>query len=61
MTSLPVDVPSVAARLARLEERLAALEAAVGMIVGSHVDPKPTEDELSRLEWAVKHGRQRPW
>lgn len=46
----------LAAVLARIDDRLAALEAARG-----GTDTKPSEDDVARLAWAVKHGRQRPW
>lgn len=59
MPDLPeTSTPAVLARLARIEERLDALEAALGQV---KEEPRPSEDEVHRLAWAVKHGRQRPW
>jgi hypothetical protein len=48
-----------------IEARLDALEAAVGKEtvradeLAKHEAAR--EDELSKLAWAAKHGRQRPW
>lgn len=56
---IPVDAgrppqADLAAVLARIDERLDALEAAVGQ-----EDSK--QAELAKVEWAIKHGRKRPW
>lgn len=46
------DLPAV---LARIDERLAALEAAVG------TEEAISRDELAKVDWAIRHGRKRPW
>lgn len=51
--------------IAEIDRRLTALETAVGKEAARADDlaenEKAREDELSRLAWAAKHGRQRPW
>lgn len=46
------DLPAV---LARIDERLAALEAALG------TEEAISRDELAKVDWAIRHGRKRPW
>ena len=66
---MPPDVvpplPDVAERLARLEERVAALEAAASLEAARVAELTKNEDvrsdELARVAWAVAHGRKRPW
>lgn len=52
---LPLPPLEVAAALQALETRVAALEDAL-----THRNAQ-AQDELARVAWAVKHGRQRPW
>jgi hypothetical protein len=51
--------------LTRIEERLDRLEAAIDDEAVRAGDAAKQEeiraDELSKLAWAAKHGRQRPW
>lgn len=51
--------------IAEIDRRLTALETAVGEEAARADDlaenEKVRNDELSRLAWAAKHGRQRPW
>jgi hypothetical protein len=61
-------VPSLlelAALLDDIVERVAALEAAVGdETARAETQAKKDaarEDDLAKLIWAAKHGRQRPW
>jgi hypothetical protein len=56
----PVEsLPELADAVARMDERLGALEDAADTTTEA---PAVTpNDELARLAWAVKHGRQRPW
>lgn len=46
------DLPAI---LARIDERLDALEAALG------AEAEVSRDELAKVAWAVRHGRKRPW
>lgn len=65
---MPARVPPLAELaeiVAEIEDRLAAVEAAVGVeaVRADELAKKETAraDELSKLAWAAKHGRQRPW
>jgi len=52
---VPAGPPAdLAVILARIDERLDALEAAVGK-------ESANRDELAKVAWAVQHGRKRPW
>lgn len=58
MPDLPVVPPlDLAARLDRIEARLAALEANLTQVADDQPDPV----ELGRVRWFMKHGRRRPW
>lgn len=58
-------VAELAEMIYEIDRRLTALEAAVDDEAARADDlaKKETarEDELSKLAWAAKHGRQRPW
>lgn len=54
--AVPVPTPSeLAEAIVRIEARLDALELAVTQRDAGR------SDEVAKLAWAVKHGRQRPW
>lgn len=54
MSDPPPPPLDLAAVLADLEARLAALETRA-------VDEQADPAELGRVEWFMKHGRRRPW
>lgn len=66
MASDRVPSPAELAEIiAEIDRRLTALETAVDVEAARADDlaenEKVRNDELSRLAWAAKHGRQRPW
>jgi hypothetical protein len=66
---MPLDrvppVAELAELIVEIDRRLTALEAAVGAETARADElaekEAAREDELSKLAWAAKHGRQRPW
>lgn len=66
--AVPDRVPppaELAEMIAEIDRRLTALEAAVDVEAdrGDQLAENEVarEDELAKLAWAAKHGRQRPW
>lgn len=59
------SLPELAGLVAEIDRRLAALEKAVGEEAARSEELAEKDAarkvELSKLAWAAKHGRQRPW